>query len=258
MLAQRSEADSAVAVWEGIRQGYANALPGLAEMGLREAVYGDSTAIPAHLLTMNAAPGPEVELSLYPSKGFVHPQARPRDPGQRAYLDPTFNHLARVDLSFRCSLAVSRDWHRHRTMYPWSLDLVRENPDTEDPGFIRIHPGYEPKSAYARDHLPALIARSTEAYDAFMRLGNQAQAMLCLPLGTEVKMSGQGGLRDVVYMLELRGYAHGANFEYKKQALEATALLKAAVQAYQVKDSPGTAHLPIPIDIVKWMGFREG
>jgi len=252
LLAHRSGAAAAVEVWDGIREGYTRALPGLSGMGLREAVYGADAVLPAHLLVMDAETGAEVEVNLHPTKGFIHPRAKPRPKGLRTYLDPTFNQLARVDITFRCSLAVSRDWHRHRTMYPWSLDVVRD-----ENGLIKLHGGYELKSAVARDRISALLEKSTRAFDAFMAEGNQVQAMLCLPLGTEMAMSGQGGLRDVVYMLELRAYAHGANFEYKKQALEALELLKAQLREAEIHDSPGTRHLPIPVNLMDALGFRE-
>jgi hypothetical protein len=252
LIAQSSGSLSAVKVWDNIRAGYAAALPGLADMGLREAVYGSDSSIPAHLIVLDAPEGEEVSVKLHPTKGFIHPMAKPRAAGKRQYLDPTFNQLARVDIAFRSSLAVARDWHRHRTMYPWSLDIVRD-----ENGLIKLHRGYELKSPQARDAISDLLRRSTEAFDAFMAEGNQVQAMLCLPLGTEVLMSGQGGLRDVVYMLELRGYAHGANFEYKKQALEAIEQLKAQIELFEVKSSPTTKHLSIPIDIMAAMGFRE-
>ena len=101
-------------------------------------------------------------------------------------------------------------------MYPWTLNIVREQGDG-----LRIHPGYGPKSALGKERAGAFLKKCTQAYDEFKAAGNQMQAMLCLPLGTEVQIKGQGGLRDVVYMLELRGHAHGANFEYKAQALAA-------------------------------------
>lgn len=39
-------------------------------------------------------------------------------------------------------------------------------------------------------------------------------------------LQGQGGFRDVLYMLELRRDAKGANFEYKAQAAEALEQLR--------------------------------
>jgi len=145
-------------------------------------------------------------------------------------------------------------------MYPWSLDVVRENigpalrGDEASTAWVmkdlRIHSAYEPKSDLAKERLAALLRKTTQAYDTFREAGNQMQAMLCLPLGTEVQMQGQGGLRDVVYMLELRGHAHGANFEYKAQALEALDLLRG--QLYKQGEA-GEA----PWDILKTMGISH-
>jgi hypothetical protein len=265
LLAQRSKDPAAIQVWENIREGYTKALPGLAGMGLREAVYGEDSAIPAHLFVMDAEPGPEVEVKLHQTGEFLHPLVKGRQPGQKSYLDPVFNQLGRVDITFRCSLAVSRDWHRHRTMYPWSLDIVRgrhadiarsadegvDNGLFFDDG-ITIHPAYEPKSDIAKAKLPGLLKASTEAFDAFMQAGNQVKAMLALPLGTQVQMKGQSGLRDAIYMLELRRDAHGANFEYQAQATEAMRQL-----TEQLGEARYRGGSPIGIDIRQPMGLLE-
>ena len=252
LLAQRSGAEMAVEVWENIRKGYADALPGLSGMGLREAVYSSDAAIPAHLLVFDVEPGDEVEVRLMPTREYIYVGTKSRLPGVRSYLDPSFNQIARVDISFRCSLAVARDWHRHRTMYPWALNIVRRFGEVGEDTPLRIHSGYEPKSAFGKRHLGALLQKSSKAYNDFMQAGNQMQAMLCLPLGTEVQLKGQGGLRDVIYMLELRANAHGANFEYEAQAKEALLQLKSQLSAATYR-----AGSPIPIDILRVMGLQE-
>ena len=66
--------------------------------------------------------------------------------------------------------------------------------------------------------LQELLEMSTMAYKEFVATGDRYRAMLTLPLGTKMQMSGQGGLRDAIYMLELRYGAEGANFEYRDQA----------------------------------------
>lgn len=220
-----------IKTWEAITEGYRAAVPGLAEMGLREAVYGESTRLPAHVFIQDVPSDREVYLRILPSdyRQDLDPLIKPRPAGERSYLDPSLNQHLQVGVTFQCSLAVARDWHRHRTMYPWTLDLVRDHKVPDAPGAataaimapIQLHSAYEPKSALAKKKVPALLQRSTDVYDALMAEDNQMQAVLALPLGTRVQMRGQGGLRDVVYMLELRGHAHGANFEYKAQALEA-------------------------------------
>jgi hypothetical protein len=57
------------------------------------------------------------------------------------------------------------------------------------------------------------------------------KAMLCIPFGALVSMRTTMGLRDAVYMLELRHYAEGANPEYKAQAGEALRQLKVQLGA---------------------------
>lgn len=232
LLAQRGKAEMPIKTWEAITEGYRKAVPGLAEMGLREAVYGESTRLPAHVFIKDVPSDREVRLRILPSnyRPDLDPLIKPRPEGERSYLDPSLNQHLPVEVTFQCSLAVARDWHRHRTMYPWTLDLVRDHkvPDVDEGAAvgaimapIQLHSAYEPKSALAKKKVPALLQRSSEVYDTLMAEDNQMQAVLALPLGTRVQMRGVGGLRDVVYMLELRGHAHGANFEYKAQALAA-------------------------------------
>lgn len=248
LLAQRGKALAPIQVWEGIREGYRQAMPALADMGLREAVYGDSSRIPVHMNVLDVEDRPEdVVVKLHLTKNFLHPLTDSRPQGQRSYLDPIWNQIGRVDITFDCSLAVSRDWHRHRTMYPWSLDLVRDAD-----GLIQLHHMYELKSDIGKAKVKDLLKRSTEAFDAFMKEGNQMQAMLCLPLGTKVRMSGQAGLRDAVYMLELRAHAAGANFEYKDQALRAIDLLVEQLAASGIFGGS-----PIPIDVLTAMGLER-
>jgi hypothetical protein len=250
ILAKRSGGQAAIDVWEGFRAGYAAALPGLAGMGLREAVYDGSATggLPGHLFVWAASEGPEVEVRFNQTGQHLHPNVKGRQWGEKSYIDPVFNHLGQVDITFRCSLAVSRDWHRHRTMYPWSLDIVRENG-----GEINLHRAYEPKSDLGKAKFTELMVKSTDAFDYFMGRGDQMRAMLCLPLGTEVMMTGQGGLRDVVYMLELRRDAHGANFEYQAQAADAMEQL-----TEQLGESEFYGGSPIGIDIRVPMGLAPG
>jgi len=223
LLAQRGKADVPQQVWADMQKGYEAAVPGIAEMGLREAVYGEATRLPAHLLIGRVDPGSEVELRLLPSeyRRPVSDAVKARQEGERTYLDASLNQHLLVEVAFQCSLAVARDWHRHRAMFPWFLDLVRSM--SKD---IQLHPAYVPRSELGIAEVPGLLRRSTEVYDSFMAEDNQMQAVLALPMGTHVQMRGTGGLRDVVYMLELRAHAHGANFEYKAQAEEAIRQLR--------------------------------
>jgi len=233
LLAQASGDAATEQVWNDIRTGYQNALPGLAGMGLREAIYdGESTKLPAHLLMGNVALGPDVLVTVTLNESLLIPDdltPYARDFDVRAYTDPSLNSLGLVNAALQCSLAVCRDWHRHRTMYPWVLRLVRRLLEDGGWGDIMLDSHYEPMSELGKAKTPGLLARSSAAYDEFMADGNQMKAMLTLPLGTRVQMTGTAGLRDALYTFELRRDAHGANFEYQDQATHAmnqlTALL---------------------------------
>ena len=237
LLAQRSGNEAVIKVWEDIKKGYEDALPGMAGMGLREAVYDENSHIPGHLLVKPIGPAPETRCAVAMRPGNdvksevenIQPYKRPE--GERTYVDPYWNHAAQVPFAVQCSLAVSRDWHRHRTMYPWILGIVREvlGKVTHSYGPIQIHHAYEPKTELAKEKVPELLRMSTEAHDKFMAAGDLTRAMMALPLGTLVQMSGTAGLRDAIYCLELRKNAHGANFEYKAQATEALKQLRAEV-----------------------------
>lgn len=237
MLAQASNDGASIQVWQDIRQGYANALPGLSGMGLREAVYDSSTKLAGHLRLRNTVLGPDVSLDVVFAPGrfnIDHVQPFERGSDERSYVDPIWNTYAQVEITFECSLAVSRDWHRHRTMYPWVMRLVRDDPspDNESWGSLVLDTHYEPKSDLAKAKVPELLRRSAEAHDAFMAEGNQMKAMLALPLGSRVEMRGSGGLRDAIYMLELRRDAHGANFEYQEQATTAANYLRERLERH--------------------------
>lgn len=204
-------------VWRDLTLAYQEALPGMRGMGLREAVYGGTTPldpIPGHLRGMftDSQDGPDAEVRVHNTGGLpgVLPYARE---GSRTYMDPAANSSVRVNLDLRCSLAVARDWHRHRTLYPWHLRLVRDGN-----GQVQIDHHYAPMSTLAKQHTPDLLRRSTEIFQRFLGGGDMMRAGLALPLGTRVHLQAQGGLRDVVYMLDLRHGAVGANFEYKDQA----------------------------------------
>lgn len=219
-------------VWQDLAQAYCKAQPGIGPFALRKMFPkepGTHTAhqTPTHLANILRPvecnrDGDNTCLSaLLQSDGMrvttqswgdsTHSASYTEGEGQ--YADPWSNRERRVTLDIDCSLAVARDWHRHRTLYPWSMRVI-----LDDSGDIRIARGYEPKSSFARGRVPALIEMSTRIYKQFMEAGDIQRAALALPLGTRVWMSGRGGWRDVKYTLELRARAHGANFEYKSQA----------------------------------------
>lgn len=227
LLAQASGCASAAHVWEDLTLAYQEALPGLQGMGLREAVYGSDSQIPGHLrdIFSDAPDGPDAEVECVYTGGLSDVQPFKRR-GQKTYADPLANTLFRCGVTFRCSLAVARDWHRHRTMYPWHLQVVRDHEGAD----LSIDHHYAPMSDIAKAKVPELLQRSTRVFDTFMAVGNVVQAGLALPLGTRVRMRGQAGLRDTVYTLELRRFAHGANFEYLDQASQALVVLYKTMQ----------------------------
>ena len=227
LLAQKSNARAAIETWEAIRYCYAQAAPGLAHMGLREAVYdADNSRLPSHFhvgTTSTVAPAVQVNVT-FTRQEEATDFVPGREPGQRAYLDAWYNNLAQVDTRIRCSLAVARDWHRHRTMYPWTMDLVLVDDRLSIAGNY-----YTPMSEFGKANVERALQMATDLYAQFMAEGNQYMALHCLPLGTEVELRGQAGLRDAVYCFELRRDAHGANFEYKAQAEEAMLQLTSEV-----------------------------
>ena len=219
--AQAVSSGSALDVWNEIEAAYKVALPALANYGLREAVAGKRRVPSTHYVTEDPAlalglpfNGTTIHLHrMCDDVGFFAPPGREK--GSKTYIDPRYNHMAQVDVFIRCSLAVARDWHRHRTFYPWKLQV--------SPG--HIHGDYEPKSDVAKAMVPGLLEESAELYREFDADDNQSMAMLALPLGTACKMTATAGLRDFVYTMELRRDAHGANFEYREQARSAMAQL---------------------------------
>lgn len=218
-------------LWRDIRRAYDEALPGMGGMGLREALYQEGTfRIPGHLQPKIIPQGPEVRVGLHVTATPFDPdRVKPfkRPAGEKVYVDPYFNAAAQVTVAFQCSLAVSRDWHRHRTAYPWRLNIV------EDEMGIMLHPAYnEALSQEGNASTDALLEQSTEIFHRYYDKGDIYRAMLALPLGTLVEMETTMGLRDAIYMLELRSQVHGANFEYKAQATEALRKLTRQLMEY--------------------------
>lgn len=250
-------------VWQNIQKTFEESLPGMKGMWLREAVVEMPETVeeqvayvekmlkrsmrgtigslwdpdlPQHLRIGFVEPGPEVTLGLIWATSslseFVdRAKALPRRK-DRGYLDPTWNQIARVTLEFQCSWAVARDWHRHRTAYPWHLNIVVESLDVGFEGGVpniiegifQCHSAYQPLTDIGQQ--PEQWQKATELFKMFRDKGDMEKAMLCLPFGTLVSMRTSMGLRDAVYMLELRANAHGANFEYEAQAKEALRQMK--------------------------------
>lgn len=211
-------------VWRDIKKTYEEALPGMKGMWMREAVAGEEHPLPGHLKIGFVEPGAEVFIkaglppAIYDAELLdKSKKAYKRKPGN--YLDPMWNQLVQIHIEFQCSLAVARDWHRHRTAYPWHLNIVSKSQEV-----LQIHPSYRALVEGATE--TELLLKSGQLFKKFRDAGDMEKAMLCLPLGTLVSMRTTMGLRDAVYMLELRANAHGANFEYEAQAKEALEQLR--------------------------------
>lgn len=141
----------------------------------------------------------------------------------RSYLDRKANKH-QVAISILCGIAQARDFMRHRTGVPWTASL--QTPPCESPSgptshaireTVCIDPAYEvltPEGREALQRLPVLL----EEYLAYQRAGNEWQGLLSLPLGTLVHLQSDMGLRDALYMAELRSLAKGADFVYKEAA----------------------------------------
>ena len=180
-------------LWEEIAGCYKAACPGIGELGLREAVYSAESDPPRHLKVTRCDDDVEdvAVLVLEPVDTYVLPY---REPG--TYADPAYNEQ-RVRFDLGCSLAVARDWHRHRTAYPWELELQW----TEGVG-IAIDHHYTPISKIGKERTTDLLRRSSDLYEWFLNAGDKYSAMLCLPLGTRVALGSRSvGLRDLLYLL---------------------------------------------------------
>lgn len=248
-LAVASGQQSALTILEEVKEAYRQAMPGMAGMWLREAVHDTQqdefgfeeqgqkwdhqAALPGHISMLDPKGNPlytedsrDVHLTVTYCRGEqdLEPANVRKRKSRREYADPYFNHFAQVHSAIRCSLACTRDWHRHRTMMPWRLRVVRDRNkapwqiEMQPWGSLKVDHHYEPISKFGKENFDRYIAMCTELHDKYMAEGNQWMAMLCLPLGTRCLMDGQGGLTHDIYMNELRGYVAGANFEYQEQA----------------------------------------
>lgn len=213
-------------IWDLLTEAYRVALPAMAGLGLREAVATTAegiAALPFHRRAASCHHGGERRLSEESRirvcmAGTVHQPVRERT--GRSYVDPSINAAYPTEVEIPASWAVLRDWHRHRTFAPWQFRIKLP---------LRIHPDYSPKSDLGKTMASTLLHRASRLCEALLDADDINLAMLCLPLGAVVPCRGIGGLRDAIYMLELRSQASGANFEYKAQA---TAMLRSL--AHQV------------------------
>jgi hypothetical protein len=232
-VATASGHQQALDLLEEVKQAYREALPGMAGMWHREALHDADTTtkarrLPDHINQLGKNGEPVSSANKGQAYASLHMNwqedyhrmtaVRPRA-SRHEYVDPFFNRLATVRTTFRCSLAAARDWHRHRSMMPWQIRVVRED------GRLVLDQHYEPKSDFAKANFEKYMKLADMLHHKYLEEGNQWMAMLCLPLGARVSMAGGGGLQHALYMLELRGWVAGGNFEYQEQARDAMANL---------------------------------
>lgn len=220
-------------LWEEIVAAYADTIPGMAHLGMNEATTSSGDGPPDHLSSfLGTIPWDEgqdydwfddVRVEGLDLIGDLPGRKRPR-----SYCDPGMNR-ARVQLIFPSSLASARDWHRHRTAYPWSAGLFRDRA-----GLVRLSEYYEPKSKFGISRVHGLLERSTRMFDAEYAASPMLAATR-LPLGARVLLSAWAGLRDAIYMLELRRDARGANFEYRDHASRALSRVATDLGPYYSK-----------------------
>lgn len=132
----------------------------------------------------------------------------------RSYLDPGWKRAPRFRVRLTCSVAVARDWHRHRPPMPWQLSVV-----VDEGGDPVLAPWYG-----CHQTVPGQLWQKTcEAFGSWMEQASHNpdagwRALHALPFGSLVQLHSVCTLPELVYMLELRATAPGANPEYRNQA----------------------------------------
>lgn len=224
-FARRSNNQEALQILNAVYETYWKAAPGLAPLVLKKPKLPTIVQTPGlpHTHVNKTSIGPDVSIRLHQTEWtedllYLASKVPPRE-NRKSYVDPRWNQWLRVDIKIQCSLAAATDWHRHRSAYPWTLRVV-EAYET----FVIDH-HYTPATDLGAKNFDELLKRSRDLFTKFSLDGDMFRAMLCLPLGTRVEMSASMGIRDFIYMMELRGFVAGANFEYQEQARKALDLL---------------------------------
>jgi len=141
-------------------------------------------------------------------------ETTPRE-GPSRHLDPMWKRAPRLDFRLVTTVAVARDWHRHRPVMPWTL-----SPCVDTEGNLRFAPWSaaltDPATSELRAQTSSMYRRLLE--EAGADRGLQWQALHSLPFGALVEIRCVGTLPDILYALELRYTVQGANPEYKRQA----------------------------------------
>lgn len=130
------------------------------------------------------------------------------------HLDRSWESVGVFSVMFTCSVAAARDWHRHRAVMPWEMSPVIYDDGTLCKAAYEHYPEmYDPK-------YDSLWEQTSAAYAVLMKSARPWDALYALPFGARVVMQCRATLPSLLYMLELRAGAGGANFEYKAQAIQ--------------------------------------
>ncbi len=194
--------------------------------------YAKGPKTPPSMWTKGAlAPGIEIDgeldlassISVLDEFECIHPNMAlcadwPDRPGPRHYADPIWERFPRISVEIDCSVAVARDWHRHRPVMPWTIEPVITDgaltPAPWYPGMADWLETDEGKALWADTSKTFLDWHEQHKGTTHWWLGLHA-----LPFGALVKIKAVGTLPKILYMLELRATTRGANFEYKAQAI---------------------------------------
>jgi len=130
-----------------------------------------------------------------------------REENTKNMLDSRLNRIGLFKIEISCSIAEARDWFRHRTAQPWDMFVLTINNKPFINNFF---------------HTLDLYKAEVEQYMEEYKLDNvnHFSKLYGLPYGTMLRISAFVPLNYLVYMLELRSKAVGANIEYATKAKE--------------------------------------
>jgi len=135
------------------------------------------------------------------------------------HLDRRWAHVGLFQFEVFCSVAAARDWHRHRAVMPWTLEVPTGS-------LRRASAKYYPMLHDSK--YDELWDATESAYQELARSAQPWEALYALPFGAMIKLTCTATLPALLYMLELRASASGANFEYKDQAIQGLIQLRDA------------------------------
>lgn len=138
---------------------------------------------------------------------------------KKTYISSDFKYFGIFTIKFNCTIAAMRDFHRHRTLYPFKFELLSKNKKTFYPIFAPFYKNFL-IDIYGEKIIFNLFNRVKKIFNNldYSKLENSSfdiYDLYMFPLGTMVRVSMTGTLENIIYMLELRSLAHGANFEYQ-------------------------------------------